>query len=573
MPDGYTSSGKPIPQYWLEQVSKGKQFRQQYAKESEWATWRRWYRGEWNPSILPSNVYFKLMRTLIPRIYYRNPSVSITPSKPGVENMLLCKLLERADNKIIEMIGLKGQMKRAVQHGIMFGTGFLRQGYGAQFAPVPDPINSSDPDTGTVRIRKRVEYNALVRANMPWVLAAHPGEIVVPHGSSDINSARWVCHESVRSYDDVKADPRFKNTEGLMAGRTEGRLLARSQSQSGNLREGVTLWEIRDKKTGLVFVLAPFEVNSKTEDKVLYSEEDAMVADRRVLTYPLIFNNDDEVFWGISDSQIISPQQGEINEVRTQIRNHRRIAIAKLLSGIGAISPDEESKLIDGNANGVVHVKDMNAIKELTPPQIPVALLESDKLINDEVQQLLGLGVNQFGEYAPGSADRSATEANIVNSATMIRIDERRDVCADLLAEIVADMNQLIIERWDQEMVEEVIGPAGVPIWIQFQPRLLSEARYDLKVDPDTSLPETKQLRGQRATQLYQLLIQNPFANPEHVTQFLINETAGVDASFLLKNPIMQTSPENPMTVQQASAGVQQLPGPALVDMLSRNAA
>ena len=41
--------------------------------------------GERRKGILPSNVYFKMLRTLIPRVYYRNPSVSLTPKKPGLE--------------------------------------------------------------------------------------------------------------------------------------------------------------------------------------------------------------------------------------------------------------------------------------------------------------------------------------------------------------------------------------------------------------------------------------------------------------------------------------------------------
>src|SRR5690348_11334522 len=135
MADGYTSTGKITPEWWINAIARGKAFRREYAHEDEWATWQRWYRGVWDKRILPSNVYFKLMRTLIPRIYYRNPSVSLTPSKPGIENMLLAKLLERADNKLIDVLGVKGQMKKAVQHGIMFGTGGLRLGYGAEFTP------------------------------------------------------------------------------------------------------------------------------------------------------------------------------------------------------------------------------------------------------------------------------------------------------------------------------------------------------------------------------------------------------------------------------------------------------
>jgi len=555
--DGYTTGGKPIPQYWIEAVAKGKTFRRTYAREESWPTWRRWYRGEWRPDILPSNVYFKMMRTLIPRIYYRNPSISLTPSKPGVENLLLAKLLERADNKLIDVLGVKGQMKRAVQHGVMFGTGGLRLGYGAEFTPTPSDLDTSDPDTGGTRAKRRVEYNDLVHANMPWILAAHPGQVVVPHGTVDIHTARWVCFEDVRPLSDIQADPRFKNTDGIMSGITEGRLLARSQSMTDRNREGVILWEIRDKKTGLVFVMAPHAVNTKTADKVLFCEEDDLQVNGRLPYYPLIFNNDDEVFWGIPDSQILAPQQGEVNEIRTQLRNHRRVAIAKMFVALGAVSPDELSKLIDGNSQGAIQVKDINGVREMTHAGLAqiIQILESTgAVLSQEIQELLGLGVNQFGEYAPGSADRSATEATIVAQATQIRIDERRDACADLLVDVTSDMNHTIIEHWDSNMVLDVLGPEGVPIWVEFQPRLLHEAVYDIKIDPDTSLPMTKALREAKSTAFYERAKMNPLIDPLKLTKFWVGEQYGIDADHMIRDQSAPgASPQNPMSMDQAA--------------------
>lgn len=577
--DGYTSSGKPVPGYWIEAVAKGKTFRKVYAHEESWPTWRRWYRGEWRPDILPSNVYFKMMRTLIPRIYYRNPSVSITPSKPGIENMLLSKLLERADNKLIDVMGVKGQMKKAVQHGVMFGTGGLRLGFGAEHTPTPDDISTAAPDAGNTRLKRNVEYNDLVHPNMPWILAAHPGQVVVPHGTVDIHSARWVCFEDVRTLNDIQSDSRFKNADGIMSGVTEGRLLARTQSLTDRNRDGVILWEIRDKKTGLVFVMAPHAVNTKTEDKVLFCGEDELQRAGRLNYYPLIFNNDDEVFWGVSDSQILSPQQGEVNEIRTQLRNHRRVAIAKMMYSKGGVTPDELSKLIDGNSNGAIQVNDINSVKEMTHAGLAqiIQILESTGgVLSQEIQELLGLGANQFGEYAPGSADRSATEANIVNSATQIRIDERRDACADLLTTVVSDMNHLIIGHWDSEMVLDVLGPEGVPIWIKFQPSLLRDAIYDVKIDPDTSLPLTKQLREAKATQFYDRAKLNPLLDAMKLTQFWLGEQYGIDADHLIKQPQQPGAPgtqENPMELGQAAQQLRGAPAPALTAMAGGRAA
>lgn len=565
---GYTQGGKPVPQWWVGEVDRAKKYRQERAHQDEWKRWRRWYRGEWDTGILPSNVYFKLIRTLLPRIYFRNPSVSITPSKPGIENYLLSKLIERADNKLYETMGVKEQMKRAVQNGVMFGTGAMRLGYGAEFTPSPDPLSTQAPDEGSLRVKNSVEYNDLVTPNMPWALSAHPGTFVVPEHCISIHDARWICFETVRTLEDVKADSRLENTRSLGEGigpSAPSRLLARYGGRNHDRRDGVTLWEIRDKKTGLVFVLAPYAESTPTEGKILYCGEDELQLNGRLPLYPLIFNTDDECFWGIPDSQIIAPQQGEKNEIRTQLRNHRRIAIAKFFYETGAITPDELSKVVDGNAGIGVQIKNINGIREMTHSALAqiISILEStDQTIDNEVQQLLGLGVNQFGEYAPGSADRSATESMIVSQATQIRVDERRDATADLMVNMTTDLNQIIVERWSPDQVLDIVGPAGVPIWISATREQVSAARYNLKVDPDSALPITKAMREQKATGLYQLGKLNPLLDPLHLTQFWLHEMYGVDADWLLRQPLFNTSQAQPMPLEQATQQIAALPPP-----------
>lgn len=570
--DGYTSRGKLDVGYWIGEVQRGKKWRGEVANEASWTMWRRWYRGKWDADILPSNLYFKVMRTLIPRIYFRNPSVSLTPSKPGLENILLAKILERVDNKLINVLGVKDQMKAAVQNACMFGTGGLRLGYGAEYTPTPDMGDDggyggdvSDPDVGPRSYRKRVEYNDLVHANMPFILSAHPSQIVVPAGCSDIHSARWVCYVSHRASDDVKADTRYDATarRDLPDGTTASRFVPGVGLTDREYNNGIEIWEIRDKKTGMVFCICPAlsgNANGASAGAALYQGDDDLQIAGRIPFYPVIFNNDDEYFWGISDSQIIAPQQVEKNETRTMIRSHRRISVIKLLVEIGAISDDEADKLTNGNANGVIKVKTLTGIKELTVPGIPQGLLESEALVDREVQEMLGLGTNQFGEYAPGSAERSATEASIVNQATMIRIDERRDVCADVLTDIITDMNVVLLNQWDGEMIVDVVGPLGEPIWIKAAPTALKSALYDIHVDPDSSLPQTKALREQKAVQMYGILRTNPLISPVELTRMLVNEMQGGDKYALLTNPLMNSNEDEPLTVEEAMNGFRALP-------------
>jgi len=575
--EGYhKGTDKPDIEWWIGQINQGIQFRRRRAYEERWNTWRNWYRGQFERGQLPSNVYFKSIRSLIPRVYFRNPSVSITATQPGMQYFLLAKLLERIDNKLIDHMGLKRQMKKCVLKAAMFGTGIICRGFGAEYQPTPQDIATEAPDAGSRRIQNHVEYNTLVRANQPWALDVHPRDFVVPQWTTDIESARWTCRIIQRPRQDILDDPRLANKDALDIGvsqlgqgRPPGSLISTPMTE--RMRQGLQLWEVRDKKTGLVFVIAPYTavgMRNRTMEP-LFIDEDRLLRNNRLPVYPLIFNEDDEQFWGVPDSIIIEPQQFEKNEIRGQIRQHRRLLLKKMMYVQGSVAPDELDKLLaDDNAGVGVAVKDINSVREMAAGVLPPGLIEADNLIDVEVETLMGMGVNQHGEYAPGSADRSATEANIVNQATQIRSDERRDTAADLLVNLVQDMNDDIIEYWGEDMVADVAGPGGVPIWIQFRPELLRQVQWDVKVDPDSSIPLTKQYREQKAAQLYGMLYgKNQFVNQEALTHFALNETYGADADSILTNPMMNTSQQNPMNIQQAMGAMQQLPPAAQAAM------
>jgi hypothetical protein len=83
-------------------------------------------------------------------------------------------------------------------------------------------------------------------------------------------------------------------------------------------------------------------------------------------------------------------------------------------------------------------------------------------------------------------------------------------------------------------------------------------------VDPDSSLPTTKALREQKALQNYGVLKTNPLIDPNHLTQYFLNEMYSVaDADFLLKQPLFNTSQQNPMQLGQAADAIRQLPPPS----------
>src|SRR5690242_3779427 len=107
MSKGYTK-GVPDHSYWLGEVRSAIKFRQDQAYQPMWKTWRNWYRGDFGGrSKMPKNLFYMMIRSLVPRVYFRNPSISIRPGKPGYEYMVLAQILERVDNKLITKMQLK----------------------------------------------------------------------------------------------------------------------------------------------------------------------------------------------------------------------------------------------------------------------------------------------------------------------------------------------------------------------------------------------------------------------------------------------------------------------------------
>lgn len=557
--NGYLGRDKPDAAWWMTQVYAGIEFRKRYARQESWERWRSYYRGNWRPGVLPVNLFFTMMRTIVPRVYFRNPSVSVTPSMPGPAAVAFAQVMERADNKLIAMMGLKKQLKRGVQHSFQFGTGVLKLGFGAQYTPTPDFGFTAAPVS---RAGHRVEYRDGVYPMMPWFGAVHPGHFIVPDGTCSYEDARWVAHWIQRPVEDVKEDKRLSNTENI--GSSSNSRVPMRFNAIKNTVDMVDLVEIRDKKRNTVMVLNPY---SSRDVGVLYYGEDELQANGSIPFYPLIFNEDDEVFWGTPDSAILEPYQLEINEINTQIMKHRRVSIVKVFARVKGIDPAEAEKMLSEDVSAVVWTQGdpREVVQSAQVSQIPQDLLIAKQGVQNDVRESIGFSRNQFGEYNSKTADTTATEANIVREATEIRVDERRDLTADALTKVIEDMHSIVFNHWTGKQVLEVVGPGGIPVWVEFTGRELSQGgRFVVKVDPDSSVPLTKQYREQKAMLLYERLKTNPIIDPMKLTSYLLHELHGVqfdDMMRMLPAVPGQQQGNGPVGMQQYGQMIQQSMG------------
>lgn len=562
MPEGY-KNGKPEIEWWFQQITKGIDYRNKVTNHSKWQIWRQFYRADWEDDVLASNLFFKMARSVVPRVYFRDPTISIVATKPGIEHMLFAQLLQRIDNKLIRRMKLKDHMKRMTQNTFFYGTGVGKLGFGAEFAATTSPDgNTEAPNEGSITLDNKIEYNADIMANLPWFQSTPTNTIIVPAGLEMFSNTRWVAHHIRRSLADFKDDPRFKNTSSLSVG-AKSKFAGDSNNTPMKFQaidEMIDLFEVRDKKTGKVFVIAPY-----VSDQIHLYEDDAFLEyfNNDIPFEFSVFNPDDEYCWGVSDSIQLEADQLDMNETREYIQMHRRMSLLKLLYKKNAITTENIQKLLSGDVMAAVEIEGEPSTDVLVKEMggIPKDLflnLDAD-MVN--ARETSGFSRNQMGEFRAGSGDTTATEAQIVHQASEIRVDERRDVMADILVNVVNKMHQIIFREWKGDMVEQIMGPTGVPIWVKFRPEMLQGA-YEVRVDPDSSVPETRDKREAKALKLYELFAQDPLVNPQKLRQFVLTEMKGVglDDLFLIQ-PGAPGTPQNPVDIQQAAAMFQQQQG------------
>lgn len=543
--EGYIGN-KPDVGWWLGQIRQALEYRKRAAYEVKWPRWRNYYRGLWRADVLPSNLFFKMVRTIVPRIYFRDPSVSITSLRMGMEYHLMAQLLERLDNQMLRKMGLKKQIKRIVQDNFMFGTGIGKLGFGSQFQSTPETLGSTQAPL--VKGREALEYNINIQPNMPWFLRASPGSYLIESGAADKDSARWDAYIIHRPLADIQNDPRLKNNKDLGPSHFAQELRGQDYSVKYPVDQA-EMYEIRDRKTGKVFIISP-----AMRDKTMLFEDDEFFKLGIDPTNAVIFNEDDEHFWGVPDAQILEPQQLELNEIKTMRMLHRRLSVLKILVKRGSMTQEEIDKLLSPDPGAVAFMDGNLAtdLKILSGESIPSDLTEAEMNIMNDVRETLGFSRNEFGEFKPGSKSPTATETNAVKVASEIRVDERRDQLADMLTKVVNDIHPIIFNHWSREQVMDIVGPGGIRLWVAFTPTMLRRGSYEVNIDPDTSVPKTKQVRTQEAVGFYQLLKDNPFVDPMQLTRYVLREMHGVNFDDMMR-PLQGAgmTPINPMTMNQ----------------------
>jgi len=87
---------------------------------------------------------------------------------------------------------------------------------------------------------------------------------------------------------------------------------------------------------------------------------------------------------------------------------------------------------------------------------------------------------------------------------------------------------------------------------------MLKAARYEIQIEPDSTLPITKDMRMQKADMVYEKMKLNPLIDPQLLTKYYLREMHGVQYDTMLKTitqnaarGIAGSSPDTPIGSEQ----------------------
>ncbi len=481
-----------------------------------------------------------MLRRLVAATYFRDPSILVRSMSPEGDRFV--PILTRLWNNKIQTLGLKSEMRMAIQDTFNCGWGIMKLGYDSEFA-VPAEAKVESESAGLQILPVELRKQNRIAVGSPWWLRVHPGDVAIEYGARNVISARWGVHRYYRHIDDLKADSRLSNTKDLkpdvdlpmnkasMAMAAQGAM----QTGIGKLDGIVLIYEIRDLESGKI-MLTP----ANQKDRWLYNDVDEITnLTNRLPFYFIIFNTLSRSPYGCSTVDLLDKPQKEFNDIRTQDAKQRRISIMKIIVRSGLLSAEQMEQLTDEDVGAVIEstgsVSDAD-LKVFQPHQGMEMQIAAENARRD-MRELSGLGRVQMGEQAAGR--HTATESAQVQGAHDLMIGYYRDIVSDVILDLIRDAHTLIAGSpalpgfWTDKRWIDLVNAMGQRGMVQFKGSDL-KGDYRFEVSVDSGPPPSRMAVKQERAILAQHLGGHPRINQDYLLRWVVQAFDDIDADRLI---------------------------------------
>lgn len=548
---------------WFTEIERCLEYRLLFGLEDHWNELEALFADVHSSSGTGSNIIASTGDSLLSTLSVPVPQITVKARRGGTVER--ARILESVDNQLENDLGVQEEFEDAIHYGFLWGKGVLKIGYDSEWGWNPKHDFGENLGASLTQFDsrgRRIEFQSRTRPGYPWMQAVMPHDILVPWGTRKIRSAPYVIHRVIRHVEDIKADVKYNGKRDLRAVMSMKDFVQSYQSTLKVYRMGhdlshrsgtdktefCELWEIHDRRTGKIIVIAT------GHDKFLRNEEDLLQIGGTNPFVEVSFTPRSRSFWVTPDAYYLKQAQAELSDITLQAQKHRRLSILKFLVTRGMITEEEKSRLLSSEVGALVEVEqgfDMKGgLQAFQPDSTYQALYVDAEHVRRNAREVVGFSRNQMGEYEP-TGRRTATEVASVESGAQTRMTRRQLIVRNAHIESIDILNGIIFKFWTYPRMAEVVGKDGQDIWVPFVGSDL-KGDYSYDVSFSSGSIENLESRRQRAIELYMGLSQDPMVDQARLRAYLAHayndpELKGVftgqqDASLRLSMPQVQQS-------------------------------
>ena len=425
--------------FWKSYVNWGIAYKDKFYTENA-NRWIRFFKGEHWPnqeaitadSRIVVNYCYSITKSIVPQIYFQDPYFYVTAAKNEFEAGQ--EISESVLNNEWQVMQAKKQIRRVVQDFLVMSYGGVKQGYHTKFVR-----DFSKPDLQT-----GLEYTEFIEKEAPWILRLDPQDIIFDPEAKHFDERRWHAIKYVLPVLDAKAQ--YSNlqdfneeTYGTWSKQLTDLDVKVVGEDAHTMFPRIVVWEIHDLMDNKIMTVA------EGVDDFLEVKDNPYDFHSNVTLYsPNTVPND---LYPISEIAQIADLNWELDQVRTQMMNHRKKMQRKIIAEHSAFPNQvERNKFLSGEDMQMVIVSDGAISKKqimiVDASGISPSFYQYDDKIVNDMNNVSAQGANQRAMKEPG--DKTATEASIIDKNSGLRNSERLDYMAEFSVEVATKLFKII---------------------------------------------------------------------------------------------------------------------------------
>lgn len=531
---------------------------------------------------LSENIVFSNVSTIVPTIYAKNPSVTVTSTHKDEEMARKqAGVFERLINSVLQErsapgVNLKPKVRRCVVMTSLTNISYLETGYVLKEESSQDVFEKLQEINEKLEKAKPEEVRELegellaleekidlLSPSGPFVKLKNPKDVLIDPDAElgDLSDAKWIMIREVMmtSYinavfrrkkeggeDDAEGGVQYENIykpSHVVKVDSESRDIAGHDDEINSFSllnneddpdfkkfgydgedsfrkaQRTVCWWVWDKLTRRVLLFAEHDWTWP-----IWVWDDPYGYKEFFPLDPLSFHTDPIEQFARGEVSYYLEQQDEINKINNAIAQYRQRMLSKVIANSRVVKEDLlKAFLRPGNEEEVL-VVDFDPALELSkaltslPMPADAASLLNKDQLYASIDRISSVSPLMKGVEFKTNTTNKAIES--YESSTATRLDEKIDAIEELIGRVGSKILHNCLQFMDVETVQSMIGPFEPELWQNYNSDEANKT-FKLQIVGGSTLKPTSKVRKEQAVALGQVLGQFASATPAAIIVML----------------------------------------------------